>query len=123
MKSENGKMKTESTCHSELKQVQQRMCLVSESRTPEVRFKGFSEEWEEKKLGDEAIEIIAGGDIEKERITKEGKYPIYANALTNDGVVGYYDDYYRVKAPAVTVTGRGEFDKKGLEEFQKILRG
>ena len=51
MKGENGKMKTESTCHSELKQAQQRMRLVSESRTPQIRFKGFSEEWEEKKLG------------------------------------------------------------------------
>lgn len=42
------------------------------------------------------------------KIVENGKYPIYANALTNDGIVGYYDDYYRVKAPAVTVTGRGD---------------
>lgn len=30
-----------------------------------------------------------------------------ANALTNDGIIGYYEDY-KVKAPAVTVTGRGD---------------
>ncbi|QIT62286.1 restriction endonuclease subunit S, partial [Enterococcus faecium] len=27
---------------------------------------------------------------------------------TNDGIVGYYDDDFRIKAPAVTVTGRGD---------------
>lgn len=64
--------------------------------------------WEQRKLRDEAIEMLAGGDIDKSKIVENGKYPIYANALTNDGIVGYYDDYYRVKAPAVTVTGRGD---------------
>ena len=64
--------------------------------------------WEQRKFSDEADEIIAGGDIDKDKAVENGKYPIYANALTNDGVVGYYEDEYRVKAPAVTVTGRGE---------------
>ena len=41
-------------------------------------------------------------------VVENGKYPIYANALTDDSIVGYYDDYFRVKAPAVTVTGRGD---------------
>ena len=75
---------------------------------PKIRFKGFTDDWEQRKLGEEVIEILAGGDINKEKVVENGKYPIYANALTNDGIVGYYDDYYRVKAPAVTVTGRGE---------------
>ncbi|MBP3506172.1 MAG: restriction endonuclease subunit S [Lachnospiraceae bacterium] len=75
---------------------------------PEMRLPGFTDAWEQRKLGDEAIEMLAGGDIDKSKIVENGKYPIYANALTNDGIVGYYDDYYRVKAPAVTVTGRGD---------------
>lgn len=58
-------------------------------------------------MGDEA-EILAGGDIDKDIIQQNGKYPVLANALTNDGVVGYYDDSFRVEAPAVTVTGRGD---------------
>ena len=49
-------------------------------------------------MGDVATEMIAGGDINKEKVVENGKYPIYANALTNDGIVGYYDEYYRVKA-------------------------
>ena len=75
---------------------------------PKIRFNGFTEDWEQRKLGDVATEMIAGGDINKEKVVENGKYPIYANALTNDGIVGYYDEYYRVKAPAVTVTGRGD---------------
>ena len=64
--------------------------------------------WEQRKLGDECFELIAGGDIDKTRSVNNGKYPIYANALTNDGIIGYYNDLYRVKSPAVTITGRGE---------------
>ena len=86
----------------------QKMFPQQGSLEPEIRFPGFTEPWEQRKLGDEAIEMLAGGDIDKSRVVENGKYPIYANALTNDGIVGYYDDYYRVKAPAVTVTGRGD---------------
>ncbi|MCI6035572.1 MAG: restriction endonuclease subunit S [Firmicutes bacterium] len=86
----------------------QKMFPQNGSKVPEIRFKGFTDDWEQRKLGDEAIEMLAGGDIDKSRVVENGKYPIYANALTNDGIVGYYDDYYRVKAPAVTVTGRGD---------------
>lgn len=91
---------------------------------PEIRFKGFTDAWEQRELGDEAIEILAGGDIDKSKTVENGKYPIYANALTNDGVVGYYDDYYRVKAPAVTVTGRGEvgFAQARMVDFTPVVR-
>ena len=64
--------------------------------------------WEQRKLENEVTDIIAGGDIDKNNSVEKGKYPIYANALVNDGIVGFYNDYFRVKAPAVTVTGRGE---------------
>ena len=81
---------------------------MTNKKAPSIRFKGFTDDWEQRKLGDETIEMLAGGDIDKSRVVENGKYPIYANALTNDGIVGYYDDYYRVKAPAITVTGRGD---------------
>ena len=75
-------------------------------------------------MGDEVIEILAGGDIDKSKVTESGKYPIYANALTNGGIVGYYNDYYRVKAPAVTVTGRGEVGiaKARMIDFTPVVR-
>ena len=80
--------------------------------------------WEQRKLGDEAIEMMAGGDIDKEKVVEDGKYPIYANALTNDGIVGYYNDYFRVKAPAVTVTGRGEVGhaQARMTDFTPVVR-
>ena len=76
-------------------------------KSPELRFKGFTDEWEQRKLSNEST-ITAGGDIDKSKLKEVGEYPIFANALTNDGTVGYYDSYYRVEAPAVTVTGRGD---------------
>ena len=74
---------------------------------PQLRFKGFTDPWEERKLSTEST-ITAGGDIDKSKLKEVGEYPIFANALTNDGIVGYYDSSYRVEAPAVTVTGRGD---------------
>lgn len=91
---------------------------------PAIRFQGFTAPWEQRKLGGEATEIIAGGDIDKEKVIEDGTYPIYANALTNDGIVGYYNDYYRVKAPAVTVTGRGEVGhaQARMTDFTPVVR-
>jgi type I restriction enzyme S subunit len=77
---------------------------------PKRRFQKFIDDgtWEQRELGDEAIEIVAGGDIDKSKIRDKGKYPVLANALTNDGIIGYYESEYRIKSPAVTVTGRGD---------------
>ena len=91
---------------------------------PEIRFKGFTEAWEQCKLVDETIEMLAGGDIDKDKVVENGEYPIYANALVNDGIVGYYDDYYRVKAPAVSVTGRGDVGhaQARMTDFTPVVR-
>lgn len=77
------------------------------TKQPSYRFGGYTESWEQRKLG-ECTEISAGGDIEKSKLLNNGKYPVIANALTSDGIVGYYNDSYRIEAPAVTVTGRGD---------------
>lgn len=85
----------------------QKMFPKNGESIPELRFPGFTEAWEQHKLG-EVAEVIAGGDIDKSKIKVTGKFPVIANALTDDGIVGYYDNDFRVEAPAVTVTGRGE---------------
>lgn len=85
----------------------QKMFPKKGEKNPEIRFPGFTDAWEERKLSTEST-ITAGGDIDKSKLKEFGEYPIFANALTNDGIVGYYDSYYRVEAPAVTVTGRGD---------------
>lgn len=90
---------------------------------PKRRFKGFEGEWKEDMLYN-ISEIIAGGDIKKDRISKKGKYPVFANTFINDGIVGYYVNEYRVKAPAVTVTGRGSigFAKARFKNFTPVIR-
>ena len=68
----------------------------------------FCYSWEQRKLKDESNYIVAGGDVDKSKLKESGSYPVIANALTNDGIVGYYASEFRIDAPAVTVTGRGE---------------
>ena len=75
---------------------------------PKLRFKGFEGEWKQVSLSNPEFDIVAGGDVKKASLREYGKYPVIANALTNGGILGYYQDEYRVKAPAVTITGRGE---------------
>ena len=94
------------------------------SKFPQLRFAGFADAWEQRKLGEVATEMIAGGDVDKELLLEEGHYPVIANALTNDGIVGYYNDQYRIKAPAVTVTGRGDVGhaKARNVDFTPVVR-
>ena len=98
--------------------------MTKKSDAPAIRFKGFSDAWEQRKLGELATEMIAGGDVDKELLLEEGHCPVIANALTNDGIVGYYNDQYRIKAPAVTVTGRGDVGhaKARNVDFTPVVR-
>ena len=41
-------------------------------KIPQIRFAGFTDNWEQRKLGDEATGIIAGGDIDRDLILEEG---------------------------------------------------
>lgn len=87
-----------------------------------IRFNRFDSVWEEARIAD-IVKISAGGDVDKERLKESGKYPVIANALTNKGIVGFYDDY-KVKAPAVTVTGRGDvgYAVARHENFTPVVR-
>ena len=101
--------------------------MTEERKAPAIRFKEFSgqnaEAWEQRKL-EECSEISAGGDIDKSKLLNNGKYPVVANALTNDGIIGYYNDSFRIEAPAVTVTGRGNVGvaKARNENFTPVVR-
>ncbi|AQR53298.1 restriction endonuclease subunit S [Lactobacillus delbrueckii subsp. bulgaricus] len=79
--------------------------MKDERKAPKLRFKGFTDDWEQRKLGDVA-KITAGGDINKGDLINKGKYPVIANGLNNNGIVGY-SNKYKIDAPAVTITGRG----------------
>ena len=89
---------------------------------PRIRFNNFEAFWVEKRIAD-IVKISAGGDVDKVKLKESGKYPVIANALTNKGIVGFYEDY-KVKAPAVTVTGRGDvgYAVARHENFTPIVR-
>jgi len=95
---------------------------MNKQQEPRLRFKGFTGVWEEKCL-DEIGEFSAGGDIKKEKLTLFGRYPVLANALTNNGIVGFYDDY-EFESPAITITGRGDVGiaKARKENFSAVVR-
>ena len=97
---------------------------MSKTEIPSIRFHGFDDAWEQRKLVEVATEMVAGGDIDKDLILDEGRYPVIANALTNDGIVGYYNEDYRIKAPAVTITGRGDVGhaKARIVDFTPVVR-
>ena len=89
---------------------------------PKIRFNNFEAFWVEKRIAD-IVKISAGGDVDKVKLKESGQYPVIANALTNKGIVGFYDDY-KVKAPAVTVTGRGDvgYAVARHENFTPVVR-
>ena len=91
-------------------------------KIPKIRFNRFNSVWVEKRIAD-IVKISAGGDVDKVKLKESGKYPVIANALTNKGIVGFYEDY-KVKAPAVTVTGRGDvgYAVARHENFTPIVR-
>ncbi len=89
---------------------------------PKIRFYSYQGFWTENRIAD-IVKISAGGDVDKVKLKESGKYPVIANALTNKGIVGFYEDY-KVKAPAVTVTGRGDvgYAVARHENFTPIVR-
>ena len=83
---------------------------MSEERlVPKLRFSGFNDEWESYKF-DDLFNFQVAGDMKKElfndELTDEFKYPLYANALENEGLLGYYKDY-KYESNSITVTARG----------------
>ena len=76
-----------------------------------VAFDGSERErWENVSLA-EIFTISAGGDIDRQNSSPSCSasypYPVYANALTNNGLYGYAN-YFKVKGDSITVSGRGE---------------
>lgn len=67
-------------------------------KTPAIRFKGFTDAWEQRKLKDVAP-LQRGFDLPKSEIS-EGPYPV----LFSNGIGGWHSEY-KAKAPGV-ITGR-----------------
>ena len=76
----------------------QKMFPKEGEAVPEVRFPGFTGEWEWHKCG-EVAPLQRGFDLSVSQM-KEGKYPV----VMSNGVGGYHSDY-KAKGPGI-VTGR-----------------
>ena len=101
--------------------------LISGILNGEIRIPGVNQKmWKEAPL-DKLFTISAGGDIEKEHCsptkTEKYKFPVFANALANDGLYGFAD-YYKVCENTITVTGRGEVGHatSRYEKYVPIVR-
>lgn len=79
-----------------------------------------------KTIGD-ICELSAGGDIPKERFSKERTeqytVPIFSNGIGENALYGY-TDMAKVKAPCVTVSARGTIGYPELrkEDFYPVVR-
>ena len=56
---------------------------------PEIRFEGFTDPWEQRKLGEVASEFQSGEFISATEITENGDYPVYGG----NGLRGYANRY------------------------------
>ena len=57
--------------------------------TPKIRFKGFEDHWEQRKLGDVAQEFKSGNSLKADEIDITGDYPVYGG----NGLRGYTSTY------------------------------
>lgn len=89
---------------------------------PNIRFKYFENKWKTEKIND-IVNIKVGGDLEKNKLLKDGKYPVIGNTLENNGIIGYTSTF-KIDAPAVTVTGRGKIGKAFYHQipFTPVVR-
>lgn len=67
----------------------QKMFPQNGNKVPEIRFKGFTDEWEQRKLGDVAQEFKSGNSLKADEIDITGDYPVYGG----NGLRGYTSTY------------------------------
>lgn len=56
---------------------------------PEIRFKGFTDPWEQRELGDLCVEFRSGEFISASDITETGEYPVFGG----NGLRGFTDRF------------------------------
>ena len=67
----------------------QKMFPQNGSDKPEIRFEGFTDDWEQRKLGDVAQEFKSGNSLKADEIDITGDYPVYGG----NGLRGYTSTY------------------------------
>ena len=75
--------------------------MNSKNNIPQLRFPGFSGEWEEKRMGDITDNVYQPQTISKEQFTNGG-FPVYGA----NGIIGFFDKYNH-ETDQILVTCRG----------------
>ena len=70
------------------------------SKFPQLRFAGFADAWEQRKLGD--ITKISTGKLDANAMVENGKYDFYTS-----GVKKYRIDVAAFEGPSITIAGNG----------------
>ena len=86
----------------------QKMFPKNGEKNPEIRFEGFTDDWEQRKVQD--IYKITRGYVLAAPETNENPsddmpYPVYSSQTKNNGLMGYYKDYLYEDAITWTTDG------------------
>ena len=77
-------------------------------RVPKLRFPGFTEDWEQRKVNDlfniTRGQVLATSLTTPEK-TSENIYPVYSSQTKNNGLMGYYSEYLFEDAITWTTDG------------------
>ena len=82
--------------------------MKEQRKVPQIRFKGFTDDWEQRKVSD--IFKVTRGYVLASTMTNEKKsagmvYPVYSSQTKDNGLMGYYKDYLYEDAITWTTDG------------------
>ena len=82
--------------------------MTKKSSTPAIRFKGFTDTWEQRKVSElfrvTRGYVLAATQTETTK-TDEKPYPVYSSQTKDQGLMGYYKDYLYEDAITWTTDG------------------
>ncbi|EQB9713148.1 restriction endonuclease subunit S [Yersinia enterocolitica] len=82
--------------------------MSADNKVPEIRFEGFSGEWEEKAICD-LFTVTRGNVLSATKTspipTPDKRYPVYSSQTKNNGLMGFYDKYLFENAITWTTDG------------------
>ena len=74
--------------------------MENRKMVPEIRFSGFTDPWEQRKVGDYVD--ITTGKLDANAMKEDGKYDFYTS-----GIQKYKIDVSAFEGPAITIAGNG----------------
>ena len=86
----------------------QKMFPKNGALVPEIRFAGFTDPWEQRKVS-EMFKVTRGyvlaATVTAEKQTEDTPYPVYSSQTKDNGLMGYYKDFLYEDAITWTTDG------------------